>query len=256
MGLTDDLLDWRHLADILLVAALIYMLLMIFRGTIAAQALKGLAFVAAIAIVANIFRLETLTWIIDRLATVVLIGIIILFRPELRRGLARIGERSFGTFNSFESERIIEEVTGAAVELANRKWGGLIAFERESGLEPYIETGTLLNAEVTAELIVSLFQPATPLHDGAIIIRGNTLVAAGAILPLDQDEKARVKYGTRHRAAIGLSRETDAIVVVVSEETRAISLAGGGKMMRDLDSRILRENLTLYLGGGKRGGRA
>jgi diadenylate cyclase len=255
MDLINQLLEIRHVADILLVAGTIYLLVLLFRGTIAAQALKGLALIGVVVIVAYAFRLETLSWIIERLAPVVMVGIIVLFQPELRRGLARIGERSFGQFFALEGERVVDEVSRAAVELSNKRHGALIAFERETGLESFIETGILLNAEITEELILTLFFPKTTLHDGAVIIRGNTIVAAGCILPLAHDENLKVKYGTRHRAALGLSRETDAILVVVSEETGDVSVGVNGQLVKGIDARTLREMLSLYLGGTKPAGR-
>ncbi len=254
MSLLNDLMEWHNLFDIVLVAGIIYILLLIFRGTIALQVLKGLALFALVVVLANVFRLETLSWIIDRLAPIILIGVIVLFQPELRRGLARIGERSFGSFFAMESERVVDEAVKAATELSRNRFGALMVFERETGLESFIETGVLLNAEVTAELLLALFYPKGALHDGAIIIRGNTIVAASCLLPLDRDETLR--FGTRHRAALGLSRETDAIVVVVSEETGDISLGAAGKLVRGISDKTLREMLVLYLDSGKRGRRA
>lgn len=243
--------NWHNVVDVALVAAIIYLILSLFRGTVAAQVLKGIAMVGVIIGFAAWFNLETLTWIIERMAPVVLIGIVVLFQPELRRGLARLGERSFTSFFSLEGDRVIEEVAVATKNLAARRHGALIVFERESGLEPFIETGTLINSEITEELISTIFMPKTPLHDGAVILRGNSLVAAGCILPLSYEDNFR--YGTRHRAAIGISKETDAIVVIVSEETGRISLAAAGKLVPDVDEEMLREMLALYVGAPKRG---
>lgn len=254
MELLSDILQWRHLADILLVAVLIYLIIFLLRGTIAASALRGLVILSIVVVAAHLFHLETLIWIIERLTPVILVGIVVLFQPEIRRGLARIGERSFGMFTAMEGERVVDEVARAASNLARRKHGAIIAFERETGLESFIETGILLNAEVTEELILTIFFPHTTLHDGAIIVRGNTLSAASCLLPLDHDDMSRVRYGTRHRAAVGLTRETDAVVVVVSEETGAISFAVGGQLSRGIDETTLKEMLVLYVGGthGKR----
>jgi len=254
MTIFNELMEWRNFFDILIVACIIYILLKIFRGTIALQVLKGLAIFSVFFIIAEIFRLDTLSWIIDRLVPILLIGIIVLFQPELRRGLARIGERSFGSFFEFEGNRVIEEVCKATVELSKNRFGGLIAFERETGLDQFIETGILLNAEVTAELILALFYPKGALHDGAMIVRGNTLVAASCLFPLDRDETLR--FGTRHRAALGISKETDAIIVVVSEETGDISFAHAGKLVKGISGKTLREMLTIYLNSGNQGGRA
>ncbi|MEK8023130.1 MAG: diadenylate cyclase CdaA [Candidatus Hydrogenedentota bacterium] len=250
-----EIFEWRHIADIILVALIVYLFLLVFRGTIAMQALRGLIPVGLVVIVAYFFYLETLSWIIERLAPVILVGIIVLFQPEIRRGLARMGERSFGSFIALEGERVIEEVARAAVECSRNRHGLLIAFERDTGLESFIETGVLLNAEVTEEVLLTIFFPKTALHDGGVIIRGNTVVAAGCTLPFAHDENLKVKYGMRHRAALGLSKETDAVVVVVSEEKGDISIATGGQLVRGIDDKMLREMLTLYLGGGKPGGR-
>lgn len=247
MNLLSEILKPHNLADILLVAAIIYTILSLFRGTVAAQVLKGMLVLGIVVSIALYFNLETLTWIIERLTTVVLVGVVVLFQPELRRGLARIGERSFGSFFSMEGERVIEEITTASAALSAKRHGALIVLERESGLEPYIERGTLLNAEVTEDLLLTIFMPKTPLHDGAVIIRGNSLIAASCILPLAHEENLR--YGTRHRAALGLTKETDAVVVVISEETGRISLAAGGKLVSDIDANTLKEMLTLYVGG-------
>lgn len=251
-----EIFEWRHIADIALVAVIIYLFLLIFRGTIAMQALRGLIPVVIIVLIAHFFYLETLSWIIERLAPVIMVGIIVLFQPEIRRGLARIGERSFGAFIALEGERVIEETVRAAMECSKNRHGALIAFERDTGLESFIETGVLLNAEVTEELILTIFFPKTALHDGGVIIRGNTIVAAGCTLPFAHDENLKVKYGMRHRAALGLSKETDSVVVVVSEEKGDISIATGGQLVRGIDDRTLREMLTLYLGGGKAGSRS
>lgn len=241
-----EIFEWHNLTDIILVAAFIYLLLSIFRGTIAAQVLKGIAILSFVVVLANFFNLETLTWIIERMATVVIIAIVVLFQPELRRGLARIGERSFGSFSSVEGARVLETVTDCAKILSDKRHGALIVFERETGLDHFIETGTTIGSEVTQELLLTIFFPKTALHDGAVIIRGNKVAAAGCLLPLNYEEN--VKYGTRHRAAMGLSEETDAVVVVVSEERGSVSLASSGKLVNDIDKNTLLEMLSLYIG--------
>lgn len=251
MEIFGEIFRWRNFIDIILVATTIYLLLLLFRGTIALQALKGLAVVAFVVIIANFFYLETLSWIIERLAPVILIGIIVLFQPEIRRGLARLGERSFSAFVSLEGGIIVEEVSRASLELARQKHGALIVFERDTGLESFIETGIPVDAQVSEELISTIFFPNTALHDGAMIVRGNRIIAAACILPLAQEEMLQTKYGTRHRAALGLTKETDAVVVVVSEERGEISIAAGGQLIKGIDARRLRETLTLFLTGRK-----
>lgn len=252
MEIISEMFQLRNVIDIVLVAATIYLLLLLFRGTIAAQALKGLAIVGVFILIANFFYLQTLSWIIERLAPVILIGIIVLFQPEIRRGLARIGERSFSAFFTLEGERVVDEVAKAAAELARHRYGALIAFERDTGLESFVETGIVINAEITEELITTIFFPKTALHDGAMIVRGNTIVAAACILPLAHEETLRTKYGTRHRAALGLSKETDAVVVVISEERGEISLAVAGELRKAPDAATLTQMLTVYLAGGKK----
>ncbi|RMH55688.1 MAG: TIGR00159 family protein [Candidatus Hydrogenedentota bacterium] len=241
----------RNLLDILVVAVVIYSFLLLLRGSYAAQVMKGLAVFGIIVGLASFFHLETLSWIVERLTPVILIGVIVLFQPELRRGFARLGERWFGTFYSTEEMRVMEEVCAAAEELARKRHGALIVFERRIALNPFIETGTLLNAEVTEELLETIFFPGTRLHDGAVILRGNSVIAAGCILPLATEEEISSRYGTRHRAALGLSRETDALVVVISEETGWVSLAVNGKLVTNVNKETLKEMLALYVGAAK-----
>ena len=142
----------------------------------------------------------------------------------------------------------VDEIVRTAEELSTHRWGGLVAIERETGLAPFIETGTLISAEVTSELLTTIFAPRSPLHDGAAVVSGQSIVAAGCILPLATDAGLDAQFGTRHRAAIGLSRESDAVVVVVSEETGRISLAVGGRMIRDIEADSLRNLLHKHIG--------
>lgn len=237
----------RHALDVILVAILVYFVVDLVRGTLAAQAIKGLALLAVVAVAAQVLRLETFNWIVERLGPVFLLGLVVIFQPELRRGLARIGARPFGNFLALEMVRVLDEVVRAATELSQRRWGALIAIEKETGLQTYIETGTLVQAEVTTEILTTIFTPRSTLHDGAVIISGHSVVAAGCILPLATDAALDAQYGTRHRAAIGLSRETDACVVVVSEETGRISFAVGGRLVPHVDEDSLRNLLHRHL---------
>lgn len=239
----------RDLIDILLVAGLLYVLIQFIRTSIAYQVLKGLVPLGLLVLGAVWFDLRTLTWITERLVPIFLLSAIVLFQPEIRRGLARLGARSFGIRFESEEERILEAVVGAAAALSGRSQGALIVLARETPLDPLAETGTRLDAEVTRELLETLFHPKTPLHDGAAILRGVRVVAAGCILPLAHEEALAREFGTRHRAAIGVTRETDAVAVVVSEETGRISLAVGGQLVKDLDAAALREMLVLYTAG-------
>lgn len=213
------------------------------RGTLAAQAVKGVVLLATVAAAAGLLHLQATSWIVERLGPVFLVALVVIFQPELRRGLARIGSGSFGAFLALETARVLDEVVRATTDLSARRWGGLIVIERETGLQPYIETGTLISAEVTSELLTTVFTPRSTLHDGAVIISGQSIVAAGCILPLAVDAALERQYGTRHRAAIGLSRECDACVVVISEETGQVSLAVGGRLIRDVDPDSLRNLL-------------
>ena len=241
--------SWYDIFDIVATAAVLYYLMSLVRGTLAVQVLKGLGLVAFVVVIAFFFHLQTLTWIVEKLIPVLLIALIVLFQPEIRRGLARLGQQSFGALFAQEEERLIDTVVRSALTLADKGHGGLIVLERETGLTTYIETGTPIHAEVSSELIVSLFAPGTPLHDGAVIIRGGTVAAAGCLLPLSKDPTLESRYGTRHRAAIGLSEETDSVIVVVSEETGAISIAMMGQIVTGLDAKTLKEMLSLYTFG-------
>lgn len=245
-----ELFHWNNLADVLIVAAIIYFTISLFRGTVALQVLKGIAIVSILVALSNVFDFEMLTWIIERVTPVLLVGVIVLFQPELRRGLAKIGAGTFGKFSALESERVIDEVAMSAANLGERRHGAIIAFERETGLESFVETGTTLNAAIQHELLETIFFPKTLLHDGAVILKDGVVAAAGCILPLSYEEESR--FGTRHRAAIGLSKETDAVVVIVSEETGRVSLAVAGKLVEGVSHNTLKEMLTLYVGAPTR----
>ena len=217
----------------------IYMILVFIKGTRTEQLLKGLVIIAAIFVAAQQLKLDAISWVMTRLFPLSVIALIIIFQPELRRGLAQLGQ--FGIYQ--EEDGIIGEVSKAAAYLAGKKTGALMAIERETGLKTYIESGVPIDRKVTKELIISIFSSKAPLHDGAIIIRHGRIVAAGCLLPLTQQTNISKSFGTRHRAAIGLSEETDAVSVVVSEETGHISLAVSGKLMQNLSE----ENLLKLL---------
>lgn len=208
-----------------------YVLMLYIKGTRTVQVLKGIFVVVIIFIITQRLGLDTITWIMTKLIPISIIAIVIIFQPELRRGLARLGQ--FGAFPA--KEMIIDEIAKSASTLSKKKIGALIAIEKEIGLRPYIESGVSLDGKVTTELINTIFMPNTPLHDGGIVIEEDRIVAAGCLFPLTQEAHITKTLGTRHRAAIGLSEETDAIIVVVSEETGTVSAAVGGKLNRDLD---------------------
>jgi len=233
--------------DILIVAFVIYRLFLLMKGTRAIQMLLGLLVLLLGVITAQWWQLEGLNWIISSLKTVWVVAFVIVFQPELRTALAQLGKnRIIGLFLKRES-RAIKEVVEACQELSEKGIGALIVFEMNTGLKDHIETGTLLEATVSTELLITIFTPRTPLHDGAVVIRGESIIAAGCILPLTQNPLIPHTMGMRHRAALGITEETDAVCVVVSEETRKISLAVGGKMNSGLDPVSLRQGLMKSL---------
>ncbi len=235
--------------DILLVAAVLYRIFITIRGTRAAQMFVALVGIILLSIVARWIELDTVNWIINKLTTVWVIAFVILFQPELRQALARIGRsRWVGSFLRVEAYGVLGEVVRAVEELATRRIGALVVFERDMGLRNYEETGSRIDAHVSSELIETIFTPGSPLHDGALIIRGETIVAAGCLLPLSQDTTLPHTIGTRHRAALGLAEETDAVVLVVSEDRGKVSLAHRGRLLRDLDEGQLRAELTQVFG--------
>lgn len=233
------------LLDILLVALLFYRLLVLVKGTRSAQMLVGLLVTVVIGLVAREFNLIAIRWIVDSLKTVWLIAFVILFQPELRHALAQLGRtRYFRGFLRGDSYGVLGEVVRAVETLAQRRHGALLALERNVGLRNFVETGTRVDAKVSAELLVTLFSPGSPLHDGAVILREDTVVAASCILPLSTNPRTAVSLGTRHRAALGLSEESDAAVIVVSEQSGAISVAYRGALKQRLDEGELRSELS------------
>lgn len=241
----------RDLFEIVVVWAFFYYIFIRIRGTRAVNVLKGLAVLLIITFVADFLQLQLIPWMMNKLWTTFIIILVILFHPEIRRALTRFGQLPFLNFYEREpNERVVEEVVKAAQKMSALRIGALIVFEREMGLKAYVDTGVRIDARVTAELILTVFHPKTPLHDGAIIIAGDSLVAASCILPLPPEDMAiDSKYGTRHRAAIGLSLETDAGIVVISEETGTISIVLRGKLTTDLTPESLQEMLTIYVKG-------
>jgi diadenylate cyclase len=233
------------LLDIFLVAVLFYRLLVLVKGTRSAQMYVGLLLLVLVGLLARAFDLIAVMWIVDSLKTIWLIAFVILFQPELRHMLAQFGRtRYFRVFLRGDSYGVLGEVVRAVETLGKKHQGALLVIERNTGLRNFVETGTRLDAKVTAELLVTLFSPGSPLHDGAVIMREDSVVAASCILPLSADPKSAVTLGTRHRAALGLSEETDAAVIVVSEETGGISVAFRGTLKERLDSGELRSELS------------
>ncbi len=235
--------------DLIAVAFIFYQLLRLVRGTQAIQLIVGLVLLAMLGVAATKLNLILLGWLFTNAAPIAVIAIVVLFQPELRRILDQVGRfghlsRPLMGFNAQAYSSGVAEAVRAAERLSARRIGGLIAFERDVGLEDYAATGVRINGEVSAEFLQSLFYPNSPLHDGAVIIRGNRVLAAGCLLPLPDEGSVRERLGTRHRAAIGLSLASDALVVVVSEETGSISVVENGQITRNLDADAVRRRLT------------
>ena len=233
------------LLDIFLVAALFYRLLILVKGTRSAQMYVGLLVIVLVGLLARNFDLIAVKWIVDSLKTVWLIAFVILFQPELRHALAQFGRtRYFRSFLRGDTYGVLGEVVRAAETLAHTRHGALIVIERNVGLRNFVETGTRLDAKVSAELLVTLFSPGSPLHDGATILREDTVIASSCILPLSTDPRTAMALGTRHRAAIGLSEETDAAIIVVSEQSGTVSVAYRGTLKQRLNEGELRSELS------------
>jgi diadenylate cyclase len=241
--------SWTSLIDILLVAFVIYWLFILIRGTRAVRIVIGLSILYLVFLLAQAMELELLSTLLQTGAVVGLFAIVVVFQPELRRGLEQIGR--FGSFNRFfvssevaSAERVAREISRAARLLVGSRHGALIVMERETGLQDLAaESGVPINADLRAELLVTIFYRGTALHDGAVIVSGERIASAGVLLPLSQNVLDSERYGTRHRAAIGISEQTDAIVVVVSEETGSISLVMRGRIERNLTEEKLRRRL-------------
>lgn len=246
--LTITLVD---VIDILLVSWLFVKLYFYFKGTRAGHMLVGMVIILVTSFVFRAIGMSGMSWIIDSLQTVWVVAFVILFQPELRRLLIYVGRtRIFSKIFRVGTSKTIDSVVEASLSLKEHGWGGLIVLQRDTGLKSIKEAGTPLKAEVTAPLLVSLFNPSSPLHDGAVIIQNDVIEAAQCILPLTESELVDPDMGTRHRAALGLSEETDVIVVVVSEEKKRISVAMNGVFHLNLDKFALRRFLNEYLFAG------
>ena len=234
--------------DILIVAIIIYELLLLTRHTRGSALIKGLFMLLVISLLSNLLGLVSLNWLLMAILQNGAIVLVILFQPEFRKALERMGRSNFlrrGKRSNSDEERavIIAEIIQTIQDLSRRRVGALIVFERKTGLEDVIETGTRLNADISAPLLENIFEPNTPLHDGAVIIREQQIMAAACILPLAEASGVSRELGTRHRAGVGISENTDAIVLIVSEETGVVSMARDGVLTRPLTSDQLREIL-------------
>ena len=236
--------SWLDALDILIVAFIIYQLLQLIRGTHAVQMALGGMVLVIVYWVSQWADLETVNWLLRTFLPYVVFGIIVVFQAEIRKVLAHLGKLPpMGAFAAKRTEDVVDEVVLAATALAAQRTGAIVVVERDMGLRSYIETGIALDAYVTYDLLISIFNPGTPLHDGAVIIQGNRVAAAACFLPLTVNPQLSRELGSRHRAAIGVTEDTDAIAVVVSEETGLVSLVVGGEIRRNFDGRSLKQAL-------------
>lgn len=233
---------WQDVVDILLVTFIIYRTFLLIRGTRAVQMLAGIAVLIVIYFAARELELLTLYWLLRTLLSSIFLIIIIVFQHDIRRALTQVGKTPF-TKTRDETIHALEVVAAAAQYLSERRIGGLIVIENETGLRDYIDSGIKIGAELSKELLVSLFLPTSPLHDGGVVIYKGRIQTAGCLLPLSKNPHISKRYGTRHRAALGLSEETDAVVVVISEETQEISLVQDGRITTVSDKNALRNRL-------------
>lgn len=236
--------DWlKDIIDVGIVSYIIYKMILLVRGTRAVQLLKGIFILVAVWALSTWFNLYTLKWLMNQMFTFGIVSVLIIFQPELRRVLEQLGRgKLFARSYSLDRDVVNEQIDGvikAIRFMAERKIGALIVFERTTGLSELIESGIRMESRITSELLINIFTPNTPLHDGAVIIRSNQIMAAGCYLPLSENPFISKELGTRHRAAIGVSEVTDAISVTVSEETGQVSLSLGGMIVRDINEESL-----------------
>jgi len=237
------------LIDIAIIAMIIYRLLLLIRGTRAMQMVLGILMTIGFAFfMSQVYPLTTLKWLMDKFYSSILIIIVILFQEAIRRVLSRMGKKTvFPSQDQLSSRQVLDEISRAATGLAAKTIGALIIIERNIILSRYVDIGILIDAKISKELLLSVFHPTSPIHDGAVIIQQGRIAAAGCFLPLTRDEEVDPNFGTRHRAAIGISQETDAIAIAVSEENGTVSLMVDGKTMKHLDTKELRKALRRLL---------
>lgn len=242
-------LETWALIDIAIIAFIIYRLLLLIRGTRAMQMVLGiLIMVGSAFLLSQVYPLTTVKWLMDKFYSSIIIIIVILFQEDIRRVLSRMGKKTvFPSGEQVSSKQILDELTRAAIALSSKKLGALIVVERNIILSRYVDIGILIEGRISKELLVSIFHTSSPIHDGAVIIQQGRVAAAGCFLPLTRDEDVDPNLGTRHRAAIGISQETDALVLAVSEENQAISLVVDGVVSRNLDPKELRRALRNLL---------
>ena len=242
-------MHWWDVVDVLIVAFLVYEILQFLRGTHAVQIALGGVVMVFLYWASILFNLQTVNWLLRTFLPFLVFGIIVVFQAEIRKGLAHLGRAPFlGGTSRRRQEEVVDEIVLAATSLSSERTGAILVLERDMGLRSYIETGIALDAVVTYDLLVSIFHPATPLHDGAVILQGNRVAAAACFLPLTVNPELSRTLGSRHRAAIGLTEDTDALAIVVSEETGTISVVEGGRIRRGLDGPALKHALLASLG--------
>ena len=246
----SNLFTWNNFSialDILIIWYLVYRLIMLIRGTKAVQLAKGIVFIFIVRIIAGLLQLHDVTYIVDQIVSWAVIGIIVIFQPEIRRGLERLGRTPIfsgrGESAHAKSVKMVQELDKAIQYMSKRRIGALITIQQDTGLDDYIETGIKLDADITGELLINIFIPNTPLHDGAVIINNNRIAVAAAYLPLSDSSMIPKRLGTRHRAAVGISEVTDAVTIVVSEETGGVTITKNGRFLLDLT----REEYLKYL---------
>ncbi|KDA45204.1 diadenylate cyclase CdaA [Ligilactobacillus animalis] len=246
----SNLFSWQNLVsllDVLVVWYVIYMLMMLLRGTKAVQLFRGIVVIILIKLVSWYIGLETVSWIMDQVINWGIIAIIVIFQPEIRRGLEHLGRGSlFANYNKKENEaeiKLVDALDQAIQYMSKRRIGALITVQMNTGLDDYIETGIPLDADVSGALLINIFIPNTPLHDGAVIIKDNRIAVAAAYLPLSESNLIPKELGTRHRAAVGISEVTDALTIVVSEETGGVTITKNNELIRDLTQQDYRKLL-------------
>lgn len=254
-SITDaiKLFQWYDGVDIIILAVIIYQLIKVTRETRANQLLKGFGIILIVAQVCQWFNLSGVAWVLSSIVNAGVIALVILFQPELRRALERLGSGRLPDNSALQADaaatgNVVEEISRAVQNLAKKRTGALIVLQRSNTLSHIVESGTVIDGRLSSQLIENVFIPNTPLHDGAMIVSGGRIVAAGCFLPLASSTQVGPELGTRHRAAIGMTESTDALVVIVSEETGIISAAEGGKLVRYLDGTTLRQQLHKVYG--------
>ena len=252
--LLERLLDIRSIIDILVVTIIIYWLLWVAQGTRALHLIRGIVtLIVLLLLLGNILNLTTLQWLLSAISPALIVAVPVIFQPELRRAFEQLGHTSSWIRNPFQTQdepqadKAIDEIVRAAAQLSRLRYGALMVIERETGLQDYVIKGVMLNADISRQLLINIFFPNSPLHDAAVIIQGDRILAASVVLPLTDNISASSQLGTRHRAAIGITEESDALAVVVSEETGQMSVAHSGRLIRNLDQDRLRRVLRTLM---------